>query len=288
MMNVTDFNRQISTVTTTHACDERSAVAPPLDTDGVHRCGQASRVPKAANEHTKPEGAKKFALGHNPSALEWLESLIEKNKLGKIELVKPMHWKRATSCECHANANDFCQGTNRWQPVFGYALDIVGDAQFQMHNHSVVRDKLSGELRHLTNCKKEAKRGTPSAFVADSVITACMRTQLADADERLQALLTARFSEPMCITGVAPMPFGRDEASEQDTLRVVCGASLKKDNSLRQWVIASCVLDDGTTANVCFHTYYDNMIQGLQVGIPRLVAAAALAKRAREFGVSDA
>ena len=82
------------------------------------------------------------------------------------------------------------------------------------------------------------------------------------------------------------MPFGRDESSEQDTRRVLLGASLKKDNSVRRWVIASTQLDDATKANVSFSTFYDNAMEGLAVGLPRLVAAAALRKWAREFGVS--
>ena len=191
----------------------------------------------------------------NQLALEWLCSLLEKNKVGKLQIVKSLHWKRATIAgECHANAHDFCQVTDRWQPVFGYAINIVGGAQFM--------------------------------FVSDSLITSHMYDQIGCADDRLRVLLTARFSEPRCITSVNIMPFGRDESSEQDTRRVLLGASLKKDNSVRRWVIASTQLDDATNANVSFSTFYDNAMEGLAVGLPRLVAAAALRKWAREFGVS--
>ena len=221
----------------------------------------------------------------NQLALEWLCSLLEKNKVGKLQIVKSLHWKRATIAgECHANAHDFCQVTDRWQPVFGYAINIVGGAQFMMLNHSVVRDNHSGELRNLINCKKSAKGSI--MFVSDSLITSHMHDQIGCADDRLRVLLTARFSEPRCITSVNIMPFGRDESSEQDTRRVLLGASLNKDNSVRRWVIASTQLDDATKANVSFSTFYDNAMEGLAVGLPRLVAAAALRKWAREFGVS--
>ena len=148
----------------------------------------------------------------NQLALEWLCSLLEKNKVGKLQIVKSLHWKRATIAgECHANAHDFCQVTDRWQPVFGYAINIVGGAQFMMHNHSVVRDNHSGELRNLINCKKSAKGSI--MFVSDSLITSHMHDQIGCADDRLRVLLTARFSEPRCITSVNIMPFGRDESS---------------------------------------------------------------------------
>lgn len=217
-------------------------------------------------------------------ALEWLSSLLEKNKVGKLQIVKSLHWKRASTGECHANARDFCQKKDHWEPVFGYAINIVGGAQFVMHNHSVVRNKFSGELWNLINYKKSGQGSI--MFVPDSVITSGMHDQIGDADDRLRFLLTDRFSDPMCITSVNIMPFGRDESCEQDTVQVLSGASLKRDNSVRRWVIASTQLDDATNATVSFSTFYDNAMEGLAVGIPRLVVAAALRKWACEIGVS--
>ena len=225
-------------------------------------------------------------MGREPActsllALEWLNGLLEKNNLGATVPVRPMRWKRAVDGECHANSRDFCARSGRWEPVFGYAVDVDGDAQFTMHTHTAVRDARSGELRNLTKREKGLM-----LVVEDGVLAFDKHEQLTHADERLQELLTARFSDPLCIKGVLPMPFGQDNAAERDTKRVLLGASRQQDRSLREWTIAGCVLADGTAASVKFSVYYDNALRGLLVGIPRLVAAAALAKRDRELGAA--
>ena len=41
--------------------------------------------------------------------LEWLSSVLDKNKVGKLELVEPIRWNGAISGHCHRNVKAFCE-----------------------------------------------------------------------------------------------------------------------------------------------------------------------------------
>ena len=166
------------------------------------------------------------------SAWKWLEELLNLNKVGTVEQVYPMYWTLAEAGECHANVSAYAQvHGEEWKRVFGYAIDVSGNGRFQMHDHSVVRNKSSRELRYLTS-DKNAMHGF-GLFVADAMFDYCSFEEVMNADERMQELLTKRFSEPRCIANVCMMPFGCDTAAEANTLRVMQGASKSRDGLTR-------------------------------------------------------
>ena len=122
-------------------------------------------------------------------------------------------------------------------------------------------------------------------FAEDKFISFSMHQAIVTAGDALKDLLVKHVSEPEIVKMVDAMPFGRDHTAESDTLGLLTNPELTIQDKcghtgrVRRWEIAkSGDLGNGITANVGFSVFYDDLKNGVIVGLPRLLVAAAVRK----------
>ena len=231
---------------------------------------------------------------HSPSeaALYWLSEHLNRNGL-RLQVAENLFCENSRDGRCYDNVAQFVKlHPTRFEGVFGYMV-ICSDPtkgfgfDFKLSGHAVVRDN-EGKLFSLD--RRNNIDNSCGLFVEDPVITFdnFMQIHAPDIGERLREMLSKHVSNPALVSSVALMPFGRDLAAERDVIALIRHPSFTMDDVYsetglrRAWKIAeSGDLGDGEIATVGFSVFHDELVRGVTVGIPRLLAAAALRKHAQ-------
>ena len=229
---------------------------------------------------------------HSPSeaALKWLDEHLKRNGLS-LRVAENLFWEKSRDGRCYDNVAQFVKlHPTRFEGVFGYMVTCSDPTKgfgfdFKLSGHAVVRDN-EGKLFSLD--RSNNIDNSCGLFVEDPVITFDNFMQTQTPGERLREMLSKHVSNPALVSSVALMPFGRDLAAERDVIALMrhpsfTMADVYSETGLRRaWKIAeSGDLGDGEIATVGFVVFHDELVQGVTVGIPRLLAAAALRKHAQ-------